>query len=150
MEQYTWIFWLAAVILFVVAEAATIQLVSVWFMAGALAALIVCLLGGGPVLQIAVFFVISAILLACLRPFVQKYVTPRRTATNADRVLGQEAYVTEAVDNLRGTGAVRLDGKTWTARSLHETTLPEGTLVKIVRIEGVKLYVEPAAVAAGV
>ncbi len=149
MEQFAWVFWIAAVVLFIIAEAATVNLVSVWFVAGSLAALIVSLCGGGVALQIVAFFVVSVILLACLRPFVRKYVTPRRTATNADRALGQEAYVTETVDNLRGTGAVRLDGKTWTARSLQETVLPEGSLVKIVKIEGVKLYVEPAAVPAG-
>lgn len=150
MEQYIWIFWAAAILLFAVVEAGTVNLVSVWFVAGALAALVVCLLGGALWLQTAVFFAVSAILLAALRPFVKKYVTPKKTATNADMVLGQEAYVTEAVDNLRGTGAVKLGGKVWTARSLHETALPEGTRVKVVKIEGVKLYVEPAAVTAGV
>lgn len=150
MEQYIWVLWAAAVILFAVVEAGTVNLVSVWFVGGALAALAVSLLGGTLWLQITVFFAVSVILLASLRPFVRKYVTPKKTATNADMVLGQEAYVLEAVDNLRGTGAVKLGGKVWTARSLHETALPEGTLVKVVKIEGVKLYVEPAAVTAGV
>lgn len=150
MEDFIWIFWIAAIVLFAAAETATINLVSVWFVAGALAALIANLLGAVVWLQIAVFFAVSAVLLAALRPFVKKYVTPKKTATNADMVLGQEAYVTEAVDNLHGTGAVKLGGKEWTARSLHETALPEGTLVKVVKIEGVKLYVEPAAVTAGV
>ena len=83
-------------------------------------------------------------LLACLRPFVRKYVTPNKTATNADMVLGRTAYLTETVDNLRATGALKLDGKVWTVRSADGSVLPEGTLVKIVKLEGVKLYVEPA------
>lgn len=143
-----WIFWIAAIVIFAIAEAATVNMVSVWFVAGALAALIVQLLGGAVWLQITVFFVVSAALLAGLRPFVKKYVTPKKTATNADMALGQEAYVTETIDNLRGTGAVKLDGKVWTARSVQDAVLPEGTLVKVVKLEGVKLYVEPASVAA--
>ena len=150
MEQYMWIFWIAAIVIFAIAEAATVNMVSVWFVAGALAALIVQLLGGAVWLQITVFFVVSAALLAGLRPFVKKYVTPRKTATNADMALGQEAYVTETVDNLRGTGAVKLGGKVWTARSANEAILPEGTLVKVVKLEGVKLYVEPVPASAAV
>ena len=87
---------------------------------------------------------VAAALLACLRPFVRKYVTPKKTATNVDMVLGRSAYLTQTVDNLRGTGALKLDGKEWTVRSADESILPEGTLVKIVKLEGVKLYVEPA------
>ena len=94
MEQYAWIIWVAAMVVFGIAEAATVNLVSVWFVAGSLAALIVQLLGGSPLLQIAAFLVVSAVLLALLRPFARKFVSPKRTATNADRVLGQEAYVT--------------------------------------------------------
>lgn len=148
MEQYIWIFWIAVMIFCAVMEAATVNMVSVWFVAGALAALIVALLGGQIWLQVTVFFVVSAALLASLRPFVKKYVTPRKTATNADMTLGQEAYVTETIDNLRGTGAVKLSGKIWTARSVNEAILPEGTLVKVVKLEGVKLYVEPTQVTA--
>ena len=150
MEQYMWVFWIAAIIVFAILEAATVNMVSVWFVAGALAALIVQLLGGAGWLQIAGVFVVSAMLLAGRRPFVKKYVTPKKTATNADMALGQEAYVTETIDNLRGTGAVKLDGKVWTARSVQDAVLPEGTLVKVVKLEGVKLYVEPVHVAAGV
>lgn len=149
MEQYLWIVWLALTVLFAAVEISTVNMVSVWFVGGSLLALVVQLLGGAPWLQITVFFVSSAALLAGLRPFVKKYVTPKKTATNVDMVFGREAYVTETIDNLRGTGAVKLDGKVWSARSLQETTVPEGTLVKIVKLEGVKLYVEPAEVAVG-
>lgn len=150
MEQYAWIIWVAAMVVFGIAEAATVNLVSVWFVAGSLAALIVQLLGGSPLLQIAAFLVVSAVLLALLRPFARKFVSPKRTATNADRVLGQEAYVTEAVDNLRETGAVKLDGKVWTARAMNGENLPVGTLIRVVKLEGVKLYVVPVHATAGV
>ena len=150
MEQYAWIIWVAAMVVFGIAEATTVNLVSVWFVAGSLAALIVQLLGGSPLLQIAAFLVVSAVLLALLRPFARKFVSPKRTATNADRVLGQEAYVTEAVDNLRETGAVKLDGKVWTARAMNGENLPVGTLIRVVKLEGVKLYVVPVHATAGV
>lgn len=149
MENHLWILWIALTVLFAVTEVSTVNLVSVWFVGGSLVALLTQLLGGPVWLQITLFFVISAGLLACLRPFVKKFVTPRKTPTNVDMVFGREAYVTEAIDNLRGTGAVKLDGKVWTARSLQDTTVPAGTLVKIVKLEGVKLFVEPAEVAVG-
>ena len=144
MDQYGWIIWIGLMVVFGIAEAATVNMVSVWFVGGCLVGLIVNLLGGNVWLQIGACLVVSGGLLACLRPFVKKYVTPKKTATNADMVLGRTAYLTEAVDNLRGTGALKLDGKEWTARGVGEAVLPEGTLVKIVKLEGVKLYVEPA------
>ena len=144
MDQYGWLVWIGLMVLFGIVEASTVNMVSVWFVGGSLVGLIVNLLGGNVWLQIGAFLVVSGGLLACLRPFVKKYVTPKKIATNADMVLGRTAYLTEAVDNLRGTGALKLDGKEWTVRSTDESVLPEGTLVKIVKLEGVKLYVEPA------
>lgn len=148
MEQYLWIVWLAAMVFFGILEAGTVSMVSIWFVAGSLAALLTELCGGPLWLQVLLFLLVSAALLALLRPFVRKYVTPKKTATNADMALGREVYVLETVDNLRGTGAVKLDGKVWTARAADNAILPEGTLVKVVKLEGVKLYVEPARVPA--
>ena len=150
MEQYGWILWVALMVVFAIVEAATVNLVSIWFVGGALTALIVQLLGGSIWLQLALFLVTAGVLLAGLRPFVRRYVAPRRTATNADMVLGREAFVLETVDNLHGTGSLKLDGKVWTARSATDAVLPEGMLVKVVKLEGVKLYVEPVHAAAGV
>lgn len=145
-----WIFWVAVMVVFAIVEVATVNMVSLWFVGGAAAALIAQLLGGGILAQVIVFFAVSIALLACLRPFARKYVTPNKTATNADMAIGRQAYLTETVDNLRGTGALKLDGKEWTVRSASGDILPEGTLVTIVKLEGVKLYVEPAQVTAGV
>lgn len=150
MDSYGWAVWIGLMVLFGIMEAATVNMVSVWFVGGALMGLLVQLLGGNVWLQITAFLVVSGILLACLRPFVRKYVAPKRTATNADMVLGREAYLSETVDNRRGTGALKMDGKEWTVRSASDDILPEGTLVKIVKLEGVKLYVEPVHAVAGV
>lgn len=144
MEAYGWLIWMALMVLFAAVEAATVSLVSLWFVGGSLAAMAVCLLGGSPLLQVLSFVLVSAALLACLRPFVRKFVTPKKTATNADLALGREAYLTETVDNLRGTGALKLDGREWSVRSMDGSVLPEGTLVKVVKLEGVRLYVQPA------
>ena len=142
--DWAWIVWLALMVFFLVVEAASVSLVSIWFAAGSLGALVASALTTPLWVQILVFLVLSGALLACLRPFVRKYVSPRRTATNVDMVLGREAYLTETVDNLRGTGALKLDGKNWSVRSVSGEVLPQDTLVTIVRMEGVKLYVEPA------
>lgn len=145
MASYTWLAWLGLMILFALAEAATVGLVSIWFVGGSLAGLVVNLLGGSAAVQLLAFALGSAVLLICLRPFVRRYITPRKTATNANAALGRTALLTQTVDNLQGTGALRLDGKEWTVRSTDGSVLPAGTLVKIVRLEGVKLLVEPAA-----
>ena len=147
MNEYGWVLWLAALVVFGIVEAATVSMVSLWFMGGALAAMVAQLLGAGVWVQVIVFVVVSAGLLACLRPFVRKFVSPRHTATNTDAVLGREAIVTEQIDNLRATGALKLDGKVWTARSAADGCLPVGAVVKIVKIEGVKLVVEPVCAA---
>lgn len=146
----TWeiICWLAAVVLFAALEAATVNLVALWFVGGSVCALLAAICGGPLWLQIVLFFVVSGALLGCLRPFVQKYVNPKRVATNADRNIGQTAVVTEQIDNVLGTGAVKISGTEWSARSLNGCVIEKDTLVTVREIEGVKLYVEPAEAAA--
>ena len=143
------IFWLVALVVFGIAEAATVSVVSLWFMGGALAALFASVLGASLGFQAALFLLVSIVLLACLRPFVKKYVAPRRTRTNADRILGEKGMVTQEIDNLKATGAVKIDGVEWTARSQNDQVIPRGQVVRILKIEGVKIYVEPVTEPAG-
>ncbi len=138
------LFWLVALIVFAVAEAATVGLVSIWFAGGSLVALVTCSLGGPLWLQITLFLVVSCVMLALLRPFVKKVSMPGRTRTNADRHLGKTALVTEEINNLQETGAVKLDGVTWTARSADGSIIPVGTLITVQKIAGVKVIVTPA------
>ena len=93
-------------------------------------------------LQVLLFFIVSIAALIATRPLVRKMMGKNIVPTNADAVLGKEARVTEAIDNTVPSGAVYVDGKTWSARSESGETLPEGTLVRTVRMEGVKLFVE--------
>ena len=142
--------WLALIVVFIVLEAATVNLVSVWFIGGAVAGLVCAILGAGTLLQVTVFILVSALMLALLRPVLKKYLRVKPTKTNADRLLGQEALVTEKIDNLQETGAIRINGVLWTAKSLEDAQIPMGTRVIIRRIEGAKVYVEPASVPADV
>lgn len=134
--------WLVAVILFIAGEAMTVGLTSVWFAVGALGALIASQLGGAIWLQIAAFLVLSAVTLFLARPLARRFLKPGYSATNADRVIGAEAVVTQEIDNLRAQGQVNVAGQTWTARSEDDSVLPEGTRVTVTRIEGVKVFVK--------
>ena len=138
------IFWLILFVVLLGIEAATAGLTSIWFAAGALAALLVSIFTGSVLLQVGMFAVVSAVLLYFTRPLAKKYLNNRKMATNADRVLGMSCPVTEEIDNLNGTGAVSVGGKVWTARSGTGEKIGKGVTVTAVRIEGVKLIVVPA------
>ena len=133
--------WLGGVVLFGAVEAATAGLVSIWFAAGAVAGLIAAWLGAGVAAQVVLFAVVSAAALAVTRPLVRRYAAGKAVPTNLDRVLGDTGRVTETIDNARSAGAVYVDGKTWTARSDDGAVIPQGTTVKILRMEGVTLFV---------
>lgn len=147
MNLFIWL-WLGAIVLFGVTEVLTEGMVSIWFVAGSLAALAVCISGwtlGGlsaGATQALVFAVVSALALAFTRPLVRRFMVRPHIPTNSDRVLGMVGKVTEAVDNDRASGAVYVDGKTWTARSADGSAIPAGTQVKVRKIEGVKLLVQ--------
>ena len=144
------IVWLVLLVAFLAAEAATVSMVSLWFAVSALVALLVALLGGPGWLQGTLFLVISAVLLALLRPIVRRYISPRITATNVDSVIGSTGLVTAAIDNVSAAGQVKLGAMEWTARSTSGQPIPVGTLVKVDKIEGVKAFVSPAEVPANV
>lgn len=136
------IIWIAAIMVFGVAEAATVGLVSIWFVIGSVAGLVAAALDAPIWLQVVLFFLVSIAALIATRPLVKKLAHKGEVATNADRVLGGTARVTETIDNTVPTGEVYIDGKTWTARSQSGAVIPPDTLVKVIRLEGVKLYVD--------
>ncbi len=140
------IFWIAMMVIMFFVEAATASLVSIWFAGGALAALITAMVGGSVLIQFVVFTATSALLLACLWPLRKRLTKRGFVRTNADRVIGMTAVVTEQIDNLAEAGAVRVDGKVWTARSADGVILEPGDVVLVERMEGVKLYVRKAPV----
>ena len=138
--------WLGLVILFLIAEGATVSLVSLWFAAGAVVAMFAALLGAGAWLQTGLFLVVSGALLLMLRPIVRWYLVPKITPTNVDSLVGSTGLVTEAIDNVTASGQVKLGAMEWTARSTTGENIPQGTLIRVDRIEGVKVYVTPVNV----
>lgn len=142
MDNIPAIVWLVLLLAFAALEGITVGLTSIWFAAGALAALIAALLHGPLWLQIALFLVVSILCLLAVRPLARKYVNTQVQPTNADRVIGAEARVTEDIDNIQGKGAVTIGGIIWTARSDSDEVIPAGSLVRVLRIEGVKVFVE--------
>ena len=139
-EMVPMLVWLGLLILFAVGEAVSVGLTSIWFAAGAL----VCALLNGPLwLQITLFIIVSILCLLAVRPLAKRYLNGKVQPTNVDRILGEEAQVTEDIDNIQGRGAVTIGGITWSARSQNGEAIPTGALVKVLRIEGVKVFVEP-------
>ena len=144
------IIWLGLTVAFLIAEASTVTVISLWFAAGALVAMAMALLGGAIWLQVLTFLVVSAIALTALRPLVRKYLTPKLTATNIDSIIGSIGIVTAPIDNIGATGQVKLNGMEWTARSTSGDPIPAGIKVRVDRIEGVKVFVSPAEISAAV
>ena len=134
--------WIAAIIIFGVVEAATAGLTSIWFVLGSVAGLIAAVCGGPVWLQVGLFFAVSIAALAFTRPLVVRLMKKDIKPTNADRVLNSVGRVTERIDNALPSGAVYIDGKTWTARSADGEVIEPDAAVRILRMEGVKLIVQ--------
>ena len=144
-ESMQKIVWLVLLLLFAGGEAVSVGLTSIWFAAGALAALVAALLGGALWIQITLFLAVSILCMAAVRPLAKKHLNSKVEHTNADRVIGAQAQVTEDIDNIHGKGAVVIRGMTWSARSQDGGPIAAGTMVRVLRIEGVKVFVEPTA-----
>lgn len=143
MSVWTYI-WLAILIVSILVEAGTMGLVSIWFAAGALAAWALAMFEVSEWIQCLAFVLVSGLLLFFTRPLVKKYVTPKIQPTNVDAIVGREAVVSEAIRPLEGTGQVKVGGQIWSARTDEQTDcIPEGAIVTILRVEGVKLFVRP-------
>ena len=135
--------WIAICAVLMVLEAMTMGLTTIWFAGGALVAAVLAALKAPLVAQIVVFVVVSLVLLYFTRPVVSKYFNKNLTKTNVESVVGKQAYVSVEIDNVKATGQVKIDGMDWTARSSEDgKVIPEGTLVKVVKIDGVKAIVE--------
>lgn len=142
--NYEAIVWTVLMILFIVVEAACpLHLVSVWFAAGSLVAMIAALLGGTLWLQIGLFLVVSCTLLVLMIPLVKKVLRPQQVKTNVDAIIGTRGHVIADIDNVDAVGKVKLGGMEWTARSFDGQPIRAGTLVQVERIEGVKAFVSP-------
>ncbi len=144
------IVWLVLLVVFLMVEGVTVTLVSSWFAAGALVALIASLLYAPIWLQVTLFLLVSCIALSMLRPLLRKFITPKVVKTNVDAIVGTQGLVTASIDNVTASGQVKLGAMEWSARSTSGEKIEAGTLVKVDRIEGVKAFVSPVEVKANV
>lgn len=136
------IVWIVLIIIFAAVEMLTVGLTSIWFAGGALAALICAALGIGLGWQIAIFVLVSLILICFTRPWALKYLKPHLIKTNYERAIDENVCLTETVDNLKGTGTAVYKGQEWTARAYEDgKTFEAGTIVKVKEIRGVTMYV---------
>ena len=140
------VIWFALLILFIWVEAATVTMVSAWFALGALAAVIAALAGGQLWLQIVLFFGVSGVSLALLRPISKKHFNTKLTPTNVDAMADKLCLVVTDIDNFAARGQVKVGDVEWSARSTDGSPIPAGTQVKVDRVEGVKVYVTPVKV----
>ena len=136
--------WLVALVAFLVIELITVGLTTIWLAGGALVAFILAILGVNVWVQIIAFVVISFLLVYFTRPLAVKYLNPRRTRTNSDELIGETVKVIERIDNRAAAGRTLARGREWSARAVSDDMIIEkDALVKVLRIEGVKLIVEP-------
>ena len=140
------IFWIIVLVAAILAEAASAALISIWFAAGAVAALIAAALGASWILQLTLFVVFSAILLIFTRPLVKKLFPKKFIPTNSDSYAGKTGVVVEDIDSARGLGRVRFNGVDWIAVTEHEELIPKDSVVRIKEVRGAKLLVEKADV----
>lgn len=139
-----YVFWLIAIIVFIIAEVLTVNLVSIWFMLGGLVALGLALAGLSATIQVIAFIVVSAISLTIFLCFIRPKFNAKeldQTKTNADRIIGQEAEVIASIDPLKNVGQIRVKGQIWSASSDQDKVIPQGSLVVVTAIKGVKAYV---------
>ena len=136
-----YIIWAVAIVLFAVLEGVTAQLVSIWFVLGAVAGLISAFCSAPVILQVVIFIAVTVIALIATRPLVKKFINTKPEKTNADRCIGSEAMVIEEINNFIPTGQVKINGAVWSARSADGAVIPKDTIVTVDKIEGVKLIV---------
>ena len=135
------IIWVIILAAFIIAEAATAQLVSIWFVAGSAVSLIISIFQGPVWLQVAAFIIVSGLTLIFTRPIVRKLKVKEEPKLNNDRHIGKVAVVTKEINNTKSEGSVKLEGMDWSARSDSGAVIPQGESVTVLRIEGVKLIV---------
>ena len=144
MEYGPAIMWMAFLIICLVVELITVGLTTIWLAGGALVAFILAAVGADLWIQLVAFFVVSFVLIFFTRPYAVKYFNPRRTRTNSEELIGEVVKVIERIDNRAAEGRALVKGLEWSARAVADDMIIEkDTLVKVVRIEGVKLIVEP-------
>lgn len=138
-----WIIWLALFLLLLVVEVLVVDLLFIMFAAGSLAAAVAALVGAPIVIQVAVFGIVSVLLLVAIRPWaLRQFKKPdKRSATNVHALIGLEAVVVLPVS--AAGGRVKIGGDVWTARLDGIGTMPDGAKVTVTKIDGATAIVVP-------
>lgn len=138
------LFWAAVFVMFVIAELATVQLISVWFALGALVTMIFTAIFEGTTLlsQLGVFILVSGVFLLVTFPWLRKRRTKGHVSTNQELYVGMAATVIEEIDRDKGTGRVRLSGVDWNAVPHEEgEIIPVDSIVIVEKVMGARLSV---------
>lgn len=139
-----WQFWLIASGIFFIAEIITLGFLVFWLGVGALLAMVVSFFIDNLIIQATVFVVSSAILILATKPFVDKFINNKKSVkTNVYSLIDQEGLVTQDINLIEATGQVNVNGEVWSATCKGNSTIPQGTTVKVLKVNGVKLLVEP-------
>ena len=138
-----WIFWLIAAGIFFIIEIATVGFLIFWLGIGALLAMITSLFTDNIIIQTAVFVISSAVLIPLTKPFVERFTKKDSVPTNSYSLINKKGIVTVDVNPIKGTGLVKVNGETWSAKTEDESSISKDTEVKILAIDGVKLIVKP-------
>ena len=138
-----WYIWLIAAAVFFLIEVATVGFLIFWLGIGALCAMVTSFLTDNVLIQTGVFVVVSAILIPITKPFVDKYLDKKTVPTNSEAVVNKTGIVTKAITSPDGIGLVKIDGEVWSAKSKDNIDIAEGTEVVVLKIDGVKIIVEP-------
>ena len=136
------VFWIVVLAASLILEAATFALVSIWFAAGAVGALIAASLGVPVIWQFVIFAFLAALLLFFTRPLLKKLFPSKFIPTNSELEVGKTAVVIETIDNASGKGRVRLGGVNWAAESSSGDIINEDEIVKVKEVRSAKLIVE--------
>lgn len=135
-------FWLIIMVLCGILEGITLGITSIWFVFGALAALITSFVVDSVIIQVVVFIAVSVLLLLFTKPLAIKYLKIGSEKNTLNQVIGKEGLVLEEIDNINGTGQVKIGGIIWSAISLNGKNLEENTTITVVEIKGVKVIVK--------
>ena len=133
------LFWIVAAVVFGVVESMTVQLVSIWLCLASVVSAVAGYFSNSLWATVVVFVVVSLALLVVTRPLVKKKISTKIQPTNADRIIGREAVVTEKINPVENVGQIKIDGQVWSAKSSEP--ISEGETVRIEAIEGVKAVV---------
>ena len=134
-------FWVIVAAVALIVEIISMGLSSIWFTGGGIVAAVIGYMGGPLWLQIVAFIAVSTVLLLAMRPIAKKHLAIGNEKTNIDSMIGRTEKILVTVDNNEGTGMLKIGDVEWRAVSEDGSVIRVGTLVKIVKIEGTKLFV---------